>query len=713
MGSAGGGFNPIGDAILDDAENGNQHAFRDALQGSVDEAKIAFGSDQLTVMLWHVTKYHSLVVDGDYPGWFDLRAFPFICPSRVTPAYIASLENWFQDLRDDGDVPGIYVGTVPQVQADTANLRREGIWVRHPDDDEGASLAVFKAGLRWCIDRGAVEIGLDIFNWFRAWRGYPAYTGGIGWGAAPAEDATEDEVENGTFEPTVPKDEDFDLYIESLLLCDPEINNARYIVEPYAPLGRIKRTGEQRQRLCSQHTPPTRTDAPAQPRRGSARVSARHSGGVGIGWRTLGLGTRTDQRQGLPSRESLLRNESSRKGECDLTSYHAVIQDMLPKLYWPLNESGSATKVSDASGLGHDSNDPISPTGYQPDLGVADSPFSPATPQTTCCEFDFVYGTSPNTEYLATDYIDDADEFSIEGKFTICMWIKPAVSSGGILLLQGESASLVTLGLGGERVQLNGPGGGTWISNETVPTDEWQMLAIVFDGTAMGDETKVFLNQNQLSRLAGSNGSGFEDDITVATPRTRIGATDDTLSGYNGRLAGFAMFNYELTAWHIEQLYVAGIGAAMTSAVITADGVTLALEFELPAYQSWGSTVEVDLAGLLLVLEDGSERTVIAHGTPSAMGSSVSVECTLDAPVYAGSEVATMIVAGPNLADDDPGFLTDESDHFNAYVMASWDEVLNESEVPEPAAEQLVMRNRSMPQFLRRNVGSRIAVAYA
>lgn len=241
QGEAGGGFAGFFAAIETDASS-NVHAFRDALQNSVDEAKTAFGADYLTVMLWHITKYQDLTTDGAYPGWFDTYAFPFICPSRVSAAYITSLESWFQDLRDDGDAPGVYVGTVPQVQADTASLTRQGVWVRHEDDDEGVSLGILKNGLKWCIDRGAVEIGLDIFNDFRSFRGYPAYSGGTGFETgAPDENWNgTDAAGVGTFEPAVPKDEDFDLYIEDKLLNDSEINSARYILEPFTPLGRSR-----------------------------------------------------------------------------------------------------------------------------------------------------------------------------------------------------------------------------------------------------------------------------------------------------------------------------------------------------------------------------------------------------------------------------------------------------------------------------------------
>lgn len=233
---AGGGFNSIGSGILSDSAS-NIHAFRDALQNSVDEAKAAFGEDWISVPLWHVTKYHDT---SSSPTYFDERYFSCICPGRVTTAYIDSLESWFQDLRDDGDWPGIYF-TVPQVEADTASLTRDGKWLRHPDDDSGESWGILKDAIKWCLARGSVEVGLDLFNDLRAFRGYPAYSGGSGWAAHPDEGWNgTDTIGTGTYEPQVARDEDFDLWVESQLLSDDEINGARFFLEPFTPLGRSK-----------------------------------------------------------------------------------------------------------------------------------------------------------------------------------------------------------------------------------------------------------------------------------------------------------------------------------------------------------------------------------------------------------------------------------------------------------------------------------------
>lgn len=233
---AGGGFNAIGSGILSDSAS-NVHAFRDALQASVDEAKTAFGVETITPMLWHITKYHDT---SSSPTFFDNRYFSCICPSRVTAAYIDSLESWFQDLRDDGDIPGLYF-SVPQVEPDTSSLTRDGAWLRHPDDDSGSSWGILKTALQWCQSRGAIEVGLDLFNDIRAYRSYPAYSGGSGWADAPNADWNgTDAAGVGTYEPAVPRDEDFDLWLETQLIEDTDINQMRFVLEPFTPLGRSR-----------------------------------------------------------------------------------------------------------------------------------------------------------------------------------------------------------------------------------------------------------------------------------------------------------------------------------------------------------------------------------------------------------------------------------------------------------------------------------------
>ena len=182
---------------------------------------------------------------------------------------------------------------------------------------------------------------------------------------------------------------------------------------------------------------------------------------------------------------------------------------------------------------------------------VAGNPFTPY-PETSLA-MDFNVGTSNEYVNLGTPAA-----LNITGSLTISAWVKlPASPAGGLHSILGKGDHQYMLRVSGSQPQFftHGTGWSQVNANATISTDQWHLLAGMYDSSVPGGEVSIWVDgvkQNQTKTGAISEASHavhIGNNSEKGTDRTFHGAIDDA-----------RIYSAALSADEMAEMYSKGLG---------------------------------------------------------------------------------------------------------------------------------------------------------